>query len=185
MRTIIATLVGSLMISACAAGASERGEILTPSSTAGSSTSPNACPVTVPPQPGFVPPEPYRSQPPSSFGAVWYGTPELWTTLDLNGQVWRDLPVGKDGSVGDKTLWWSENYSTAANEDFGKAEITVTAVRLDGSAPKVVEKSGVGSFNPDIGNFMLVGLVLPESGCWKVTASYKGAELTYVMRVEK
>lgn len=180
MRTIVAGLVGGLMISACAAGASERGDILTPVSSAG----PNTCPVTVPPQPGFVPPEPYPPEPP--FEEVWYGTAELWTNLDPKGQVWRDLPVETDGSVGDKTLWWSENFSTAESEDFsGKADITVTAVRLDGSAPKVVVEGGVPSFNRDIGNFMLVGLVLPEPGCWEVTASYQGAKLAYVLQVEK
>ena len=93
--------------------------------------------MTVPPQPGFVPPEPYPSEPP--FEQVWYGTAELWTILDPNGAVWRDLPVGKDGSVGDKTLWFSERFSTAEDEDFtGNADITVTAERLDGPARKVV-----------------------------------------------
>ena len=180
MRTIIVGLIIGLMITSCAAGASERGDISTPSSSVG----PNTCPVTVPPQPGFVPPEPYPPEPP--FEEVWYGTPELWANLDPNGHVWKDLPVGTDGSVGDKTLWWSENFSTAEGEDFtGKADITVTAVHLDGSAPTVVVEGGVPSFDRHIGNFMLVGLELPEPGCWEVTARYQGAELAYVIRVEE
>lgn len=185
MRTIIAGLVGGLMISACAAGASERGDILTPGLTPGSSASPNTCPVTVPPQPGLVPPAPYPPEPP--FEQVWYGTPELWTILDANGAVWRDLPVGKGPhAVGDKTLWFSENFSTAEGEDFsGDADITLTAVLLDASAPTVVQEGGVPSFNRDIKNFMLVPLGLPGPGCWEVTASYQGAELTYVLQVEK
>jgi hypothetical protein len=32
---------------------------------------------------------------------------------------------------------------------------------------------------------MLVPLALPEPGCWEVTASYQGAELTYVLQVEE
>lgn len=147
-------------------------------------SSPDACPVTVPPQPGLVPPEPYPPEPP--FEEVWYGTPELWTVLDPNGAVWSDIPVAKDGHVGDKTLWFSENFSTAEGEDFsGNADITVTAVHLDGSAPTVAEEGGVPSFNREIKNFMLVGLVLPEPGCWEVTARYQGAELTYVLEVEE
>jgi hypothetical protein len=180
MRTIITALVGGLMISACAARASERVDVFSPGSSAG----PNTCPVTVPPQPGFVPPKPYPAEPP--LEDVWYGTPVLWTNLDSEGQTWRDLPVEPDGSVGNKTLWWSENFSTAEGEDFiGNADITVTAVRLDGSAATVVEGPGVPSFNRDIGNFMLVGLVLPQPGCWQVTASYHGAELAYVLQIEK
>lgn len=180
MRTSIAGLVGALMISACAAGASERPDILTQGSSAG----PNTCPVTVPPQPGLVPPEPYPPEAP--LEQVWYGTPELWTILDRNGSVWMDLPVGTDGSVGDKTAWFSEDFSTAEGEDFsGDADITVTAVHLDGSAPPVVvQAGGQPSFNRDVKNFMLVPLVLPEPGCWEVTARYQGAELAYVLQVE-
>jgi hypothetical protein len=147
------------------------------------------CPVTVP-RPGFVPPKPYPPEPPllpEPYRNVWYGTPELWTILDQNGAVWRGLPIGEGPhAIGNKTLWFSENFSTAKGEDFsGDAEITVTAVDLDGSAPKVVETGpGVPSFNRDIKNFILVGLGLPEVGCWKVTARYKSAELTYVLLVE-
>ena len=135
--------------------------------------------------PGFVPPEPYPPEPPG-FENVWYGTPELWTFLEPNGAVWSDLPVGKGPhAVGNKTLWFSENFSTADGEDFsGNAEITLTGVNLDGSAPKVVEEGGVPSFNRYVKNFMLVGLGLPEPGCWEITATYKGAELTYALWVE-
>lgn len=155
------------------------GESLSPSPT---TRDVDGCPLTIPPRPGFVPPEPYPPEPP--FEQAWYGTPALWTLLDLTGQVWR-VPVGKHGSVGDKTLWFSESFSTAQGEDFsGDADITVTAVRLDGSAPKVVEEGGVPSFNRDIKNFMLVALGLPEPGCWEVTGRYQGTELSYVLLVE-
>ena len=179
LRTIIAGVVGGLMISACGADASERGDVSTQGSSAGAFT----CPVTVPSREGFVPVEPYPPEPP--FEQVWYGTQELWTNLDPNGEVWRDLPVETDGSVGDKTLWFSKNFSTEERADFsGNADITVTAVHLDGSAPTVIEEGGVPSFDRDIKNFILVGLVLPEPGCWEVTASYQRAELTYVLQVE-
>jgi len=185
IRTIIAGLVGVLIISACAAGASERGDISTADLNPASSAGPNTCPVTVPTRPGFVPPVPYPPQPP--LEQVWYGTPGLWTILDANGAVWSDLPVGKGPhAVGDKTLWFSENFSTAEGEDFsGDADITLTAVDLDRSAPTVVHEGGVPSFNRDIKNFILVGLGLPEPGCWEVTARYKAAELTYVLLIEE
>ncbi|MGH2590251.1 MAG: hypothetical protein ACRDGW_05575, partial [Actinomycetota bacterium] len=188
MRTIIVGLVGGLMISACA-GIGQRADISargsTPAAGPASSAGPNTCPVTVPPQPGFVPPEPYPPEPGS--GEVWYGTPALWTILDPDGEVWSDLPIGKGPhAVGDKTLWFSQNFSTAEGEDFsGDDDITLTAVRLDGPARTVVEKGGVSSFNTHIKNFLLVGLGLPKLGCWEITASYKGAELTYVLQVEE
>ena len=189
MNPIPALTIAALLLSGCALAPESR------SSAGKSSPSPTTrdvggCPVTVPPQPGLVPPEPYPPEPPllpEPFRNVWYGTPELWTILDHSGAVWSDLPVGKGPhAVGNKTLWFSENFSTAEGEDFsGDADITVTAVDLDGSAPTVVEEGGVPSFNRDIKNFMLVGLGLPEPGCWEVTASYKGAKLTYVLHVEE
>ena len=148
----------------------------------------DGCPVTVPPRPGFAPPDPYPPEPyPSvpSNDAVWYGNAELWTILDSTGAVWSGLPVGKDGHIGDKTLWFSEKFSTAEGEDFsGNDDITVTAVDRDGSTPEVVEEGGVPSFNDDIRNFLLVGLAVPAPGCWEVTASYEGTELSYVMLVK-
>jgi len=188
LKTTIAALVAGLMISACA-GIGERGDTSPrgspPGSSPASSADPNTCPVTIPPQPGLVPPEPYPSEP--GFGDVWYGTPELWTILDPDGEVWSDLPIGKaPHAVGNKTFWFSEDFSAAKGADFsGDADITLTAVRLDRSAHTVVEKGGVPSFNTHIKNFMLVGLVLPELGCWEVTARYEGAELAYVFQVKR
>ena len=183
MNRIRAATVALLLLSGCAP-APESSESAGESSPSPTTRDVGGCPVTVPPQPAFVPPEPYPPEPP--FEQAWYGTAELWTILDSNGAVWRDLPVGKGPhAVGDKTLWFSENFTTAEGEDFsGDAEITLTAVDLDGSTPKVVEKGGVPSFNRDIRNFMLVGLGLPEPGCWELTARYKGAELSYVFLVE-
>ncbi|MGH8871367.1 MAG: hypothetical protein ACRDWS_05275 [Acidimicrobiia bacterium] len=86
---------------------------------------------------------------------------------------------GKRWLEGEKTFWWSENYSPG-----DPAEITVTAEHLDGSAPTVeVGGPGGGGFNPSIGNFMLVGLELPQPGCWDLTARYKSATLSYVVWV--
>lgn len=136
------------------------------------------------PSPGFVPPEPYPDEP--GYGKVWYGTPRLWTMLDAGGEIWSDLPIGTGlHAIGDKTLWFSEDFSNAAREDFsGDANITLTAVRLDGPARTVIETSGVPSFNASIKNFILVGLGVPKIGCWGLTAAYKGTELEYVFRVD-
>jgi hypothetical protein len=179
VRTKIVAGLVCLVVSACTAGGAEQGNVSTPASP----SDPNGCPVTVPAQPGFVPPAPYPPEPP--FGQVWYGTAELWTHLDPNGDVWRDLPVEKDGSIFNKTLWFSERFPRAAEGDFtGRDHVTLTAVRLDRSAPTVVEHSqGMPGFRRDIKNFKLVGLVLPKPGCWEVTAGYRGAELAYVLQV--
>ena len=182
MKPIVTAAIVMLLLSGCGL-TPERQSSADQSTPSPTTRDVDGCPLTLPPRPGFVPPQPYPPEP--GFEQVWYGTPALWTILKPQGEVWRNLPVGKDGSVGNKALWFSESFSTSQGEDFsGDADVTVTAVRLDGSAPKVVEEGGVPSFNRDIKNFMLVGLILPESGCWEVTASYQGTELSYVLLVE-
>ncbi len=80
---------------------------------------------------------------------------------------------------GEKTFWWSESFSLM---DELQPEIVVTAEHLDGTAP-TVEAGGPGTngSHPDLGDFMLVGLELPGPGCWRLTAHYKDATISYVV----
>lgn len=144
-----------------------------------STDSPNACPLTIPPVPGFVPPAPHPSEAPPLYQAVWYGTSELWTMLDPEGGVWGGLPKGVDGTLGEKTFWWSDDYSVATEP------LTITGRRLDrsGSFEAKAGGPGPGGFREDIGSFILVGIEIPSAGCWELTAQYRDAELTYVIAV--
>jgi hypothetical protein len=140
---------------------------------------PKSCPVTVPGDDAFTPLSEAPEGPPSVYEVVWYGTPELWTMIDRQGEI-----NSKRWLEGDRTFWWSENYSPSE-----PAEVTVTAEHLNGSAPTLKYGAVVGSgFNP----FMLapthesvtmVGVGLPESGCWELKAEYRGASLSYVVWV--
>lgn len=105
----------------------------------------DVCPLTIPPQPGFVPPEPYPPEPPALYQAVWYGTPELWTMLRPDGEVWSELPL-HNGIFGQKTFWWSDGYSPIADPT---PSITVTGrhstgqrrSRLEGLEPTGSERT--------------------------------------------
>lgn len=135
------------------------------------------CPVTIPPAEGVAPPAGIPETPPDG---VWYGTPELFTALPVEGARWSALPPGADGGVGQKTFWWSDAF-VAADEPM--PAITVTASRLDREAPEVIESPGTNGNRADVGSFMLVGIELPSTGCWAITADYRGAELSYVVLV--
>ncbi len=140
-----------------------------------------ACPVTEPGEVPFSPTSEAPEGPPELYDAVWFGTPELWTMVDHDGQVWPDLPVGDDGSLTQKTFWWAEGY---VFDEEPEPAITVTAEHLDGSAPTVQAGGpGTNGTHPDLGSFMLVGLEIPEEGCWRVTAEYREATLSYVVWV--
>ncbi len=181
---ILVAVVSTLALSACGS-IGERGSTSATAAAAGGGSDDRAsCPVTVATA-GFVPPEPYPPEPPG--GQVWYGTPELWTLLDAGPVIWGGRSYVHEGEIVlfSKTLWFSERFSTARGEDFsGDPNITLTATRLDEPAPVVRRDRGVPSFNEHIKNFLLVPLALPaEPGCWRVTATYHGAELSYVMEV--
>jgi hypothetical protein len=136
------------------------------------------CPLTIPPHPGFVPPEPYPARPPDLYRSVWYGTAELWTMLAPEGEVWEDLPED-DGHFAQKTTWWSERFIPGEEP---APSLTVAGRRLDRPGSFEVGGPAGGGHRDDIGSFMLVGLDI-AGGCWELTAAYRGAELSYVVLV--
>lgn len=186
-RSLRMLVVVGLLASACAADAAEAGRWLpdqtTPKTHVGTEVigSQDACPLTIPPRPGFVPPNPYPPQPPALYQAVWYGTPALWTMLGPEGEVWEELPMD-GGMFGQKTFWWSDGYSATAEPT---PSITVTGLQLDGPGSFEAGGPGTSGFREgDVGSFMLVGIGIPAAGCWELTARYGDAELTYVVWVE-
>lgn len=140
-----------------------------------------SCPVTVPGETPFEPASQTPEGPPASYDAEWYGTPELWTMVLHDGQVWSNLPVAEDGSLSQKTFWWAEGY---VFDQEPAPDITVTVESLDGSVPAVQSGGpGTNGTHADLGSFMLVGLNIPQEGCWRITAEYGEASLSYVVWV--
>ncbi len=60
----------------------------------------------------------------------------------------------------------------------------VSGKRLDGSAPALVVSGGNGSYTDDLGSFVMSGVNFPTAGCWKITGTFKGAEVKFVVSVE-
>ncbi len=137
------------------------------------------CPVTKPPDPPFVPPAPYPQRPYSGVaGDFWYGTPSLWTAVPYSG-VWAGLPRDL-GIYGQKVFWWSQNFSIDAEP---QPQLSVEGRRLDAPAPSFNNSRATNAFARDIGTAMLIGVGFPTLGCWEITGRYKGAELSFVVRV--
>jgi hypothetical protein len=140
------------------------------------------CPVTIPPQPGFVAtqpeevtyskhfpaPNPWPREYPHE-GMVWYGSEDLWTALPVNGPY---MPR--------KSVWWSVNFPGGILEE--QPEVSVTWTRLDTDEPVVIDNGGkaTNAFIPEEGWFIIAGGDPNQPGCWKVEASYKDATLSYV-----
>ncbi|MFQ5524056.1 MAG: hypothetical protein ACE5F5_10840 [Acidimicrobiia bacterium] len=59
--------------------------------------------------------------------------------------------------------------------------ISVTYQRLDTDQELIVDPApGTNAFTPEDGWFMIASIDPPEPGCWRVTATYKRATVSYV-----
>lgn len=124
------------------------------------------CPVTIPPTPGFTPPPPHPGAP-AEPNSVWFGSPALWTVLSKDGTYARR-----------KSVWWSSGFRGGRLEQ--EPEIEVTWRRLDPPTRVVAEDGpGTNAFTHEAGWFMIAGIDPEDPGCWEVTATYRGARLSY------
>jgi len=139
---------------------------------------PDTCPVTPAPLSAFVPPAPFPAQPPTAYaGQFWYGTPALWTMLGADGS-WGGLPKSA-GGYSQKVFWWSAGYRASG---MPVPALTVSGRRLDGPSDPLLAARATNA-SADFGEAMLVGVVLPEPGCWEITGNYQGHDLSFVVRV--
>jgi hypothetical protein len=140
---------------------------------------PETCPVTKPSERPFVPPAPYPSS------DTFVGNEKLWTNIPADG-VWNDLGHYEAGDLRfrQKLFWWHQGYDWRVENP---PELKVTGTRLDGPAPPIEmdEHANAGWTNDRDHPFMVVGVFIPMVGCWRVTGSYKGEELSYVVWVSE
>lgn len=134
------------------------------------------CPVTQPPEPPFIPPEPYPPEAP--YGDFWFGTNDLWVLLSPDGR-WHSLPKDEHG-YGQKLLWFREGYDMTVEQ---RPDITIRGRQIDGD--ETFEQTGAtNGHHPDVGMFMLTGVTVPNAGCWEITGYYRKTSLSFVVWVE-
>ena len=139
--------------------------------------SPRSCAVTRP-EPVFLPPQPFLPTPPVAYRGSWYGTAHLWTMLSPQGEIWGPW-VRQDSGLPQKTFWWSADW---VPQDELQPSITVSGRRLDASGSFRFGDPGTNA-TADFGTAMLVGIDIPDYGCWRITARYRDASLSYVVSV--
>ena len=130
------------------------------------------CPVTQPPEPSFIPPDPWPAEPPGAE-RFWYGDSGLWTALPADGS-WPQL------ALGEKFFWWSEEFDVSEDE---KPDLLITARRLDGDSPPFQVLEATNAYHESFNWAMLAGVELASPGCWEFTGQYKGHQLSFVLMV--
>jgi hypothetical protein len=172
---LVGGVAAALVIAAGAVAVSARGsddQQVTADGTTTTTAPPFVCPVTRPPEPGFSAPKGWPAHPPDG---VWYGTADLWT----------ELPGGGLSPSPRKSVWWSAKFPGGREEE--QPDIRVEWRRLDDPTEKVPpingKEPGTNAYTPAEGWFMIAGIDPPGFGCWEVTATYKGHQLSYVYDV--
>lgn len=138
---------------------------------------PSSCPVTLPPA-TFAPPTPIPGDA-GSLAYFTYGTDDLWTKLPVTGN-WTGLPLELGQGYVQKIFWLSSDYLGPQMPD-----LAVTGRRLDAPAPPLVVSQVTNADAPGLGPSMLVGVQFPTLGCWKITGSFKGHSLSFVIWVSQ
>ncbi len=139
-----------------------------------------ACPVTKPPAQPFVPPPPYwTDHGPDGF---WYGTESLWTLLGVQGtwNIHSNVLEGK-GSYRTKLTYWRRGFDWRKEPE---PELFVIAKRLDREAPPVAADPAHAVFVTTERPGMMTGIDIPSTGCWELTARYRGDRLSFVVSVQ-
>jgi hypothetical protein len=111
--------------------------------------------------------------PPFGF-SHWYGSEALAATVPPNG-IWPTTVPGHLIAV--KLFWWSPGFTPGSEQN-----LTVDVKNL--FDPSVTaewgEPTNAGEIDGD-GWTMLVGIDFQHEGCWKITGTYQGQTLSFVI----
>ncbi len=100
----------------------------------------------------------------------WYGSEALAVILRPDG-IW--------GGLSDKLFWWSQGFTPGL-----ESNLKVTGKRLDAASPPANISDATNAKAESLGGWaMLVGVEFPSAGCWQITGSYLGQELSFVVEV--
>lgn len=139
-----------------------------------------ACPVTKPSVQPFVPPPPYWTDPRAD--GFWYGTESLWTLLAVQG-TWNihSNVLEEKGGYRTKLIYWRKGFDWRREPQPG---LIVIAKRLDREAPQVAADPARAVFVTTERPGMMTGIDIPSTGCWELTAQYRGHQLSFVVLVQ-
>lgn len=138
--------------------------VLSTSAVAGS------CLVTQAPSPAFIPPDPYVMSPEND--GFWFGNERLWVRL----------PIVFSTRYGQKLFVWSKNFKGPSRDQ--NPPLVVTGRRLDADTEPFIAQDATHATNVAGGPAMLIGIDVPTTGCWELTAFYRGATIRFVVSVE-
>lgn len=135
------------------------------------------CAVTEAPKQVFVPPPPFEASP--EAGHFYFGSDDFWTILPENG-TWgtqHDQPTYDRRKI----AWFSRSFWWLSGQE---SQLKVQARKLDGSNISIHGGRATNGFLPNRQeSFMLSSIEFPSTGCWEITAQFRGQELKFTVLV--
>lgn len=110
---------------------------------------------------------------------AWFGTPQLWTMVELDGEVWDAANTAFP--VGVKMFLRSSNWAGMREEQ--EPALTVVATRLDRPGTVTTDHATNAAADSLVGEAMLAGIEFPNPACWQITAEYREAVLSYIVSI--
>lgn len=108
-------------------------------------------------------------------GTRWYGNDVLAVMLPADG-IW---PTTKSGAlIAVKLFWWSKGFEPGMENAL---RVEVTDLEKPAQYPKTIDATNAKA--KSLGGWaMLTGLDLPHAGCWRISGSYHGEDLSFVIQ---
>jgi len=108
---------------------------------------------------------------------TWYGSEKIAVILPSEG-IWPTTKPGNSISV--KLFWFVEGFKPGLEGEFEFSIQRLDEGPNDAVAPRVTNASG-----PNLGaSTALVGIDFPSEGCWKISGTFRGKSLTFVVKTE-
>lgn len=112
-----------------------------------------------------------RSSLPNAAYPGSYGNGMLWPSLPVDGML--QVVPDEQGKLGEKWLWYRTVHG----------HLSVSGRRLDGAGN--FQTGPLEELEPGRDTGLLVkGLFFPSEGCWQITGSAGGSDLTFVVKVQ-
>jgi hypothetical protein len=104
----------------------------------------------------------------------WFGSEALAVRLPIDG-YWL---VHDDGQpVGDKVFWWSSGF-----EPGDEINLQVRIERIGIGENNATVSRSTNAYAESLGGWAMLTVIDPgSSGCWRVSAEYKGQSLSFIV----
>lgn len=108
---------------------------------------------------------------------TWHGSEKLAVILAADG-TWPTTRPGH--SISMKVFWYADGFQPGMEDEF-----TYSIQRLGPGPDDVETDPATSAGGPNLGAWtILIGIDFPSEGCWRISGSFRGESLAFIVRTE-